>query len=108
MRTYSISYDLADPGRNKHAVSTAIMNLGQAWARPLESTWYVRAGVSEGEIRAALAGLLDGEDGLVVQAVDREAVCCNTALRWFRRRAAAEDGASPNVIAFPTPEQAAA
>ena len=49
------------------------MNLGQAWARPLETTWYVRSESSEGEIQHSLAGLLDPEDGLIVQPVSEGA-----------------------------------
>ena len=38
MRTYLISYDLAQPHLTKHVVAQAIMALGQSWARPLEAT----------------------------------------------------------------------
>ena len=35
MRTFLISYDLAQPNANKNAINSAIMMLGQSWARPL-------------------------------------------------------------------------
>ena len=109
MRTFSISYDLADPARNKHAVATAIMNLGNSWARPLETTWYVRANVPENEICDELAPLLDADDGLIVHAVDEKVALLNTSLRWFRRRESGQDrAAAPNIIAFPVAEQVAA
>ena len=41
MRTYLITYDLATPAR--HSIAGAIMQLGEAWARPLETTWYVQS-----------------------------------------------------------------
>src|SRR5262245_52332934 len=41
MRTYLITYDLASPAR--HSLSGAIMQLGEAWARPLDTTWYVQS-----------------------------------------------------------------
>jgi len=103
MRTFLISYDLAQPARSKHAIATAIMSLGSSWARPLEQTWYMRGDLSESEIEARLATLLDDEDGLIVQAVSEEAALTNTQLRWFRqRRPAFELDASSNVVAFPS------
>src|SRR5690606_25610912 len=86
MRLFLIAYDLARSSPHKHAIAAAIMNLGQAWARPLETTWYVRSESSEGEIQHGLAGLLDPEDGLIVQPVSEGAAMANTALRWFRRK----------------------
>jgi len=105
MRTLIISYDLAQPHRNKHVLAQQIMTLGQSWARPLEQTWYVRTDAREEQIEAQLRGLLDPEDGLLIQATKDEAVMTNTALRWFRqRRAGIEMGGDTNVIAFPMPQ----
>ena len=102
MRTLIISYDLAQPHRNKHVLAQAIMALGQSWARPLEQTWYVRTDASEDAIEHQLAGSLDPDDGLLIQAVEDDAVLTNAALRWFRqRRAGVEIGVDSNVIAFP-------
>lgn len=106
MRTFAISYDLAQPQRNKHALATAIMSLGQAWARPLENTWYIRADASKDQICAQLAPLLEPEDGLILHDVGDKVAVLNTSLRWFRRRLASE--AADNVIAFPQPGHAAA
>ena len=86
MRLFLIAYDLVGSSPHKHAMATAIMNLGEAWARPLESTWYVRADTSEREIQNTLAGLLDVDDALIVQPVSEGAAMANTALRWFRRK----------------------
>ena len=61
---------------------------GQSWARPLEQTWYVRTEAREEQIEAQLRGLLDPDDGLLIQASKDEAVLTNTALRWFRQRRA--------------------
>lgn len=103
MRTFMISYDLAQPARTKHAMATAIMSLGTAWARPLEHTWYMRGETTEAEIETRLAQLLDDEDGLIVQAVSETGVLTNTQLRWFRqRRPAFELDAASNVVAFPS------
>ena len=102
MRTLLISYDLARPHRNKHVLAQEIMGLGGRWARPLESTWYVTTDINEIEVEARLSGLLDSEDGLLIQAVSEEAVLSNTQLRWFRqRRADVGSAETTNVIAFP-------
>lgn len=110
MQTFLVSYDLAKPTRNKHALATAIMGLGTSWARPLECTWYVRADIAEGALAARLINLLDVDDGLIVQAVQDEATLANTSLRWFRQRRPGFDlEAGSNVLAFPTiPAQPAA
>ncbi|MBX9590097.1 MAG: hypothetical protein K2X43_12385 [Hyphomonadaceae bacterium] len=98
MRTYLITYDIAAPTR--HQIASAIMALGDAWARPLDTTWYVqstdRAAALEGKLRAHL----DSEDGLLIQQVEASAVMLNTALRWFKKR---RQDAPTNVVAFPVP-----
>jgi len=104
MRTLIISYDLAKPHLNRHVLAQAIMALGQSWARPLEQTWYVRTEAREEHIESQLSGLLDPDDGLLIQSVKDDAVLTNTALRWFRQRqSGVEIGADSNVIAFPAP-----
>ena len=104
MRTLIISYDLAHPHRNKHVLAQQIMALGDAWARPLDQTWYVRTDVREETVEGKLSGLLEADDGLLIQAVEDDAVLTNTALRWFRRRRpSVEIAEGSNVIAFPAP-----
>ena len=103
MRTFLISYDLANPIRNKHAIATAIMSIGSSWARPLEHTWYVKAETDERDIEARLGPLLDDEDGLILQAVSEEAMLTNTRIRWFRQRRPAFDlEGHTNIVAFPS------
>jgi hypothetical protein len=102
MRTLLISYDLAKPHRNKHVLAQEIMGLGARWARPLEQTWYVSTERDEIEVEARLSALLDSDDGMLIQAVQDEAVLSNTQLRWFRQRRADMGSAeTTNVIAFP-------
>jgi len=102
MRTLLISYDLAKPFRNKHILAQEIMGLGARWARPLEQTWYVSTERDEIEVEAKLSGILDTDDGLLIQAVNEEAVLSNTQLRWFRQRRADTGSAeTTNIIAFP-------
>lgn len=102
MRTYLISYDLAKPTSNQHVLAQVIMGLGEKWARPLSNTWYVTSEREETELEADLRELLGEEDGLLIQAVKREAALTNTSLRWFRQRRAGLDIApGSNIIAFP-------
>lgn len=102
MRTYVISYDLANPFANRHVVAQAIMEAGEAWARPLESTWYIKSEDDSDEIEARLKDLLNDDDGLLVQPVRGQAVMANTTLRWFhQRRPDFELPENSNVVAFP-------
>jgi hypothetical protein len=98
MRTYLITYDAASSARR--GLSGAIMRLGEAWARPLEATWYVQSTERAEALERRLTSHLGSEEGLLIQRVDAEAVLTNTALRWFRRRRQDYDAAS-NVVAFP-------
>jgi hypothetical protein len=104
MRTYLITYDLAAPAR--HTLSSAIMQLGESWARPLETTWYVQSPERPDALERRLMPHLDGEDGLLIQQVERDALLLNTALRWFRKRrpeSGVSGGEAGNVVAFPAP-----
>jgi hypothetical protein len=104
MRTYLISYDLARPHLRKHVIAQAIMALGESWARPLESTWYVRTEEAPETIEQRVARHLEEDDGLLVQGVRGDALLANTELRWFKKRHGGIDVAEhTNVIAFPFP-----
>lgn len=109
MRTFLISYDLANPNAKKHALADIIMGSGERWARPLENTWYVESGESAEDLEARLSWLLGDEDGLLVQAIGQGSVMTNTSLRWFRRRGAeGETQGAQNVVAFPAVDEALA
>jgi hypothetical protein len=84
MRTYLISYDI--PGHRRHALAGAVMQLGEAWARPLEATWYVQSTERAETIERRLRPVADAADGLLIQEVEANALLFNTALRWFKRR----------------------
>lgn len=88
MRTYLVAYDLTRPQLNQCYLAEAIMGLGFAWARPLDTVWYIRVDGDESGIEARLARLLDENDGLIIQETRGEAVTANTSLRWFRPRRA--------------------
>lgn len=105
MRTYLISYDLANPQDNRNAMTTAIMVLGQTWARPLDQTWYIKSELNETDIESVLLELLRDDDGLIVQEVQGKAIVANTALRWFKRRPLLQDIVETNVVAFPAPAE---
>lgn len=100
--TYLVAYDLASSSAEKHAIATRIMSLGEAWARPLDQIWYVRAERrAAARIEQEMADLIGDDDGLIIQEVAEEAAMANTALRWFRRRATPFAEVSPNVVVFP-------
>jgi hypothetical protein len=84
MRTYLISFDAAAPDR--HALAEAIMQLGEAWARPLGTTWYVQSSRRPDAIERRLRPLMEGAEGLLIQEVEARALLLNTALHWFKRR----------------------
>jgi hypothetical protein len=107
MRTFLVSYDLANPAMNQPYITDAIMSLGEAWARPLANVWYLRTDGEQSMIEGRLARLLDEHDGLLVQAVREEAAFRNTGLRWFRRRRRDGDAETSNVLAFPALPEAA-
>jgi hypothetical protein len=105
MRTYLITYDA--PSNARHSLSGAIMQLGEAWARPLETTWYVQSSERAEALERRLTAHLDTEDGLLIQQVEANAVLLNTALRWFKKRR--QEGADAfNVVAFPAAQAPAA
>ncbi len=97
MRTYLITYDVAAPAR--HQIAGAIMQLGDAWARPLDNTWYVQSAERAGALENRLKAHLDSEDGLLIQQVETGAVMLNTGLHWFKKRR--QEIAATNVVAFP-------
>lgn len=109
MRTFLISYDLANPVQNKHAIAQSIMSAGERWARPLESTWYLSSDEDEASLANRLGPLLDTDDGLLIQSVDDQAVLANTSLRWFRQRRQPAPNAHKvcegNIVAFRAPAQ---
>jgi hypothetical protein len=100
MRLYLITYDLT--ANTRHGLASAIMQLGDAWARPLEATWYVQSNERPDVLQACLRDHLEDEDGLLIQQVEANAVLVNTALRWFKKRRHDAAGAT-NVVAFPAP-----
>ena len=93
MRTFLISYDIAAPER--HALAGAIMELGEAWARPLDATWYVQSAERAETIERRLRPF--AADGILIQEVEARALLLNTALRWFRRRRPAAGDAAAAV-----------
>jgi hypothetical protein len=84
MRTYLISFDVAAPER--HILAGAIMQLGEAWARPLDNTWYIQSTARAETIEDRLRPYIDRVEALLIQEVQASALLLNTALRWFRRR----------------------
>jgi hypothetical protein len=98
MRTYLITYDI--PGQQRHTLASAVMQLGEAWARPLDCTWYVQSAERADAIERRLRPFADAAEGLIIQEVDARALLLNTALRWFRKRQpAGGEAAAPVAMA---------
>lgn len=102
-RTLLIAYELNAQSQTRPQLTEAIMALGEAWARPLETVWMLRTNLAAEAIEARLAPLLDEHDGLMIQETRGEAALANTGLRWFRprRSAALEALETAAVLAFP-------
>jgi hypothetical protein len=95
MRTYLISFDVAAPER--HILAGAIMQLGEAWARPLDNTWYIQSAERAEAIEGRLRPYIEKVEGMLIQEVQAGALLLNTALRWFRRRSTAGTDARDTV-----------
>jgi hypothetical protein len=100
MRTFLISYDLA-ASKAEHRLAKEIMQLGDAWARPLTCTWFVRTTERCGAVEGRLRPLLAADDGLLIQEVESETTLVNTNLRWFKRRRPGVSVNNSNIITFP-------
>ena len=75
MRTYLICFDITAPKR--HALAGAVMELGEAWARPLDATWYVQSAERADDIERRLRPFADAAVQLVGhpdQIVDRRRI----------------------------------
>jgi hypothetical protein len=74
--TYSINYDLSNPGRDYSRLITAIHGLGP-WCHPVESSWLVNTNLSAIQIRDHLRANMDANDKLIVFAVAEERAWIN-------------------------------
>ena len=70
MATFSITYDLRNPGRDYDKVISKIKLLGNGnWCRPTESAWFIKSNLSAGAIRDAIASVTDSNDKIMVHSV---------------------------------------
>ena len=60
-----VAYDLMHPGQNYGAVEAAVSGLGSA-VKLLNTTWYVRTGLSLDQVRAHVSAAMDLNDRLLV------------------------------------------
>lgn len=75
MKTYIITYDLLQPGRDYRTLFKALEAYGIRW-HALESTWLIRTAQSAAQVRDWLLAHIDGNDRLLVMGLDGEAA-------WF-------------------------
>jgi len=95
MHTYMISCDLTTAPQENSGLLHAIKGMAQAWARPLEMTWYVRTVLDIAEVETRLGAQLELEDCVLIQPVNAEAAMLNTTLRWFSPRGKAAPSPIP-------------
>ncbi|MCO5155391.1 MAG: hypothetical protein M9945_01360 [Aquamicrobium sp.] len=69
MKTYSITYDLGNPGRAYGSVAEAIRQIANGYCRPTESQWIVNSSLSASEIRDVIGDNLDNGDKLFINEV---------------------------------------
>ena len=69
MKTYSITYDLGNPGRDYDGVVEAIKSLANGYCRPTESHWFINSENSTAKIRDHIALEMDSGDKLMVNSV---------------------------------------
>lgn len=70
MNTYSINYDLKQPGRDYSGLYRAIKDLG-AWWHNLESTWLVATRFSADEVWKRLETHIDANDRMLIIKVSK-------------------------------------
>ncbi len=69
MKTYSITYDLGNPGRNYEGVSEQIKAVANGFCRPTKSQWIINSDASAAQIRDRISSKLDSGDKLLVNEV---------------------------------------
>lgn len=70
MTTFSITYDLRNPGQNYRDVISKIKELGNGnWCRVTESAWFITSSSSASHIRDAIAAVADSNDKIMVHSV---------------------------------------
>src|SRR5690606_31904936 len=68
-KTYSINYNLSNPGRNYQGLINMIKSLPGTWAHPGGSHWFVSTHLSGVEIRSRLKSVMDSNDQLYIHTV---------------------------------------
>jgi uncharacterized membrane protein len=72
MRTYMVGYDLNKPAQNYPDLINALKQYPNWWHH-LDSTWILKTNDSAATIRANLKQYIDGNDELLVAALNGEA-----------------------------------
>ena len=91
MKTYAVSYDLRQPGRDYEALYVALKSYGTYW-HVLESVWILRTSRSAAQIRDHLTSQMDGNDQLIVAGLDGEAAWYGFTVdggNWLKQQLAA-------------------
>jgi hypothetical protein len=71
MKTYIVSYDPIGPGKKHDALVARLQSYPKS-VHALTSTWFVKSDDTAFKIAAALEEILDDDDGVIVNRVDRD------------------------------------
>lgn len=88
MKTYLISYDLRQPGRNYTNLIAEIKSLSGSWCHCLESVWLIKHSGSASIIIDRLLPHIDKNDALVVIEVTSDAAWYGLdeeRTKWMKR-----------------------
>ncbi len=91
MNSYSINYDLRQPGRDYKKLHAAIESYG-TYYHYLDSAWMIRTSSSAAKVRDHLIQFIDANDKLVVMKLSGEAAWFGIPANgadWFVKQLAA-------------------
>jgi len=87
-KTYSISYDLRQPGRNYSGLYDAIKSLDSDCQHPLESNWFIKSNSEANDIYESLRPHIDDNDLLFIveiNADNRQGWMARTFWDWIKK-----------------------
>lgn len=88
MKTYLISYDLIKPESSPdYARLISMIKSSKYWAKPLESVWLIKTGLSSNEVALKLKEVVDSNDKFLVIEITNDWTSLNLSqevINWMR------------------------
>ena len=69
MKTYSINYNMGNPGRDYKSLIAKIKSFGHGWCHCGGSHWFINSTLSASDVRDHLKVALDKTDDIIVHEV---------------------------------------